>query len=101
MAKSNEPTVEELKAKLAAATERATAAEAALSENTSVTAKKVTDPNEYLSDDVAKRYKVVNWTGGHTQVFGSRYGRVNLTTLTVQRAESLILKKFSKLERKS
>lgn len=52
-----------------------------------------------LPPGVAEQYEVINWKGGHRQVFG-RFGEVDLTTLTPKRAERLIKGGFTKLRRK-
>ena len=60
--------------------------------------KKIATPN-LLPPEVAEKIEVINWTGGHRQVFG-RFGTVDLSTLTIQQAESLIARGFSKLKKR-
>lgn len=57
-------------------------------------------PIPQLPAEVAKVYDLVNWTGGHKQDFGIVFGTVDLSTLTVAKAESLVKKGFTKLVRK-
>lgn len=52
-----------------------------------------------LPAEVAVKYKLVNWTGGHTQDFG-RWGTVSIENLTLQKADILFTAKFPKLELK-
>lgn len=59
--------------------------------------KKHIDPNTWLPPEVAEKYEVVNWTGGHQQQFG-RFGRINLKKLTLDKATLLIRGEFSKLK---
>lgn len=49
-----------------------------------------------LPSEVAAKYKLVNWVGGHRQNFGS-FGDVDLSKLTLERADRLYLRKFPKL----
>lgn len=58
--------------------------------------KKIATP---LPPEVAEKIEVINWTGGHRQVFG-RFGIVDLTTMTVSHAESLIARGFTKLKKR-
>lgn len=95
MSKSKDDAMVQMQAKLDAAEARAVAAEAELA--TAQEPIKVADPNDYLPEALKGKVKVINWTGGHTQVFG-RYGTVNLTKLSLQRATSLVRGGFSKLE---
>lgn len=52
-----------------------------------------------LPSATAKLYRLVNWHGGHTQVFGS-IGTINVSTLTTDQAARLVRLKFSKIEKK-
>lgn len=60
--------------------------------------KKIATPNP-LPPEVAEKIEVINWTGGHRQVFG-RFGTVDLKTMTVSYAESLIARGFTKLKKR-
>ncbi|MEL6968630.1 MAG: hypothetical protein AAFO02_00565 [Bacteroidota bacterium] len=65
------------------------------------TSKTPIDPaNKFLPAAVAEHYEVVNWQGGHTQVFG-KFGTVDLQQMTLTRAQRLVNTKFSKLVKKS
>lgn len=57
-------------------------------------------PTPQLPSEVAKVFDLVNWTGGVKQDFGPVFGTVDLSTLTVQKAENLVRKGFTKLARK-
>ncbi len=52
-----------------------------------------------LPAEVAEQYELVNWVGGHRQTFG-RHGAIDVTKLTLRRAEALVRAGFSKLRRK-
>ena len=56
--------------------------------------------NTFLRASVARKYELVNWTGGHKQVFGP-FGEVDLKTLTLAKAEALVKSGFTKLIAKS
>jgi|GEM_PF-2749344 len=62
--------------------------------------KKGMAPTSYLSEVISKDFELVNWVGGHRQEFG-KFGVIDLTKLTPQRATSLIQRGFSKLKAKS
>lgn len=62
-------------------------------------AKKVPVSNVSLPTDTAKRFELVGWTGGHTQVFG-RFGKVSVSTLTPEQAERLVRMGFPKIRPK-
>lgn len=51
-----------------------------------------------LPKDVSKKYKLVNWKGGHRQWFGHRFGWVDIKRMTLQHADRLHSLGFSKLE---
>lgn len=53
-----------------------------------------------LPDDVAAKYELVNWVGSPRQIFG-QLGLVDLNTITLKRAESLVNKGFKKLRVRS
>lgn len=59
----------------------------------------VSDPNSYLPKEVAEKYEVVDWPGKHTMNFG-RLGTVDLRALTVDGAENLVKRGFTKLRRR-
>lgn len=50
-----------------------------------------------LPAEVAAKYDLVNWVGGHTQDFGTVWGTVNITELTLRKAENLVRKGFPKV----
>jgi hypothetical protein len=55
------------------------------------------DPaNTYLPADLKGLYQVKNWAGGYRQHFG-KFGIVDLKAMTIQRAETLIARGFTKL----
>lgn len=54
-----------------------------------------------LPAEVAAKYDLVNWVGGHTQDFGAVWGTVNVNTLTLRKAENLVKKGFPKLVAKT
>ena len=53
-----------------------------------------------LPPELAEKYELVNWRGGHRQNFGPVIGDVDLTTLTEAGCEKLILRGFTKIRRK-
>lgn len=55
--------------------------------------------NVKLPAEVAEQYELVNWVGGYRQTFG-RYGVVDVSTITLRRADALVRAGFSKLRRK-
>lgn len=55
--------------------------------------------NQYLPADVAKDYEVVEWHGGQKMVYG-HFGIVDLSVMTVARAERLIKAGFTKLRKR-
>lgn len=52
-----------------------------------------------LPAEVAEQYELVDWVGGHRQNFG-RHGVVDLSKMTLRRADALVRAGFSKLRRK-
>lgn len=52
-----------------------------------------------LPKEVSEKFELVNWKGGPVQLFG-RFGKVDITKLTVKRAEALVANGFSKLKTK-
>lgn len=52
-----------------------------------------------LPTEVAAKYDLVNWTGSHRQVFGA-FGTIDLTELTLEKADRLYKRKFPKLRLK-
>lgn len=54
-----------------------------------------------LPKEVADKYELVDWTGGHRQFFGSRYGTVDLKEMTLSQADRLYRRGFPKLKLKS
>lgn len=65
------------------------------------------NPNEYLPEDVAKDYEVVNWPAGVSLAAFPAFqhitpqGNVNLKTMTSAKAEQLIGAGFKHLRRKA
>lgn len=55
---------------------------------------------EALSKEVADQFDIIDWTGSHRQFFG-RFGKIDLSTLTVAQAERLVKLRFSKIRRKT
>jgi hypothetical protein len=55
--------------------------------------------NVDLPKEVAEKFALKGWVGGHRQIFG-RFGVVDLKELTVARAEALVKAGFSKLVKK-
>lgn len=55
--------------------------------------------NVKLPAEVAEQYELVDWVGGHRQTFG-RHGVVDLSNITLRRAEALVRAGFSKLRPK-
>jgi hypothetical protein len=49
-----------------------------------------------LPAEVAAKYKLVNYTGGHTQFWG-KYGKINVNELTLQHADRLFSQGWPKL----
>lgn len=62
--------------------------------------KAVKDPNEYLPKAIQAKFEVVNWVGGSLQHFG-RFGEIDLTMLSLVKAQSLVRRGFSKLRARS
>ena len=60
----------------------------------------VQDPNTYLQPEVAAKFEVIDWPGKAESVNFGRFGDVNLRTLTVAGAESLVKRGFRKLRRR-
>lgn len=58
--------------------------------------KKQTTIKNWLPEDVAEKFEVKNWKGGHRQDFGL-FGVVDLINLTIPKAERLVKRGFSKL----
>lgn len=56
--------------------------------------------NGELPAATAKEYELVNWHGGHTQVFG-KFGTINASTLTLAQAARLVRVGFPKIKKKS
>lgn len=56
--------------------------------------------NKMLPKEVAAKFEVINWKGGSRQVFGKRFGLIDLTTLTEQKATALVNAGFYKLVKK-
>lgn len=52
-----------------------------------------------LPAEVAAKYELVGWVGGHRQVFGT-FGVIDLSKLTLRKADSLYTRGFSKLKLK-
>lgn len=52
-----------------------------------------------LPAEVAAKYDLVGWHGGHRQNFG-KYGIIDLHTLTLKQADRLVEKGFTKLKLK-
>jgi len=52
-----------------------------------------------LPEAVAEHFELVDWKGGPRQAFG-RFGVVDLRTITLQRANSLVQRGFGKLRRR-
>lgn len=57
-------------------------------------------PKEFLPSEVAQKYELVNWVGGHKQVFG-KFGTIDLKELTVEKCAQLVKQEFSKIKAKS
>lgn len=57
--------------------------------------------NITLPAEVAAKYELVGWTGGHHQHFGPRFGDVNLKTISLAQADALVAKGFKKLQPKA
>lgn len=53
-----------------------------------------------LPAEVAAKYELVDWVGGHRQIFG-KHGVVDLQTITLARADKLFRDGFKKLKLKS
>lgn len=51
---------------------------------------------DFLPKEVAEKYEVVEWVGGHRQRFG-HYGVIDLTKLNLAKAKALVNTGFSKL----
>ena len=56
--------------------------------------------NSILPKDVAEKFKIVKWTGGHIQAFG-RFGVIDLSKITLDHANSLSRRGFPKIVAKS
>ena len=64
------------------------------------TTKAKEDPaNAYLPREVAEHYEVIGWQGSHKQNFG-KFGIIDIKTMTLTRAGSLVSRGFKKLTRK-
>jgi len=53
-----------------------------------------------LPAEVAAKYDLVGWHGGHRQNFG-KYGIIDLHTITLKQADRLVEKGFTKLKPKA
>jgi hypothetical protein len=53
-----------------------------------------------LPKEVSKKYKLVNWKGGHRQWFGQQFGWVDIENMTIKHADRLYQLGFSKLKLK-
>lgn len=53
-----------------------------------------------LPAEVAEKFTLVNWVGGHRQNFG-KFGVIDLTKITVDQATSLVKRGFTKLKAKT
>lgn len=54
-------------------------------------------PDKNRPPEWASRFRLKGWKGGPRQVFG-KFGEVDLTTLTIAKAERLIARGFDKIE---
>lgn len=54
-----------------------------------------------LPKEVSDKYELVDWKGGHQQFFGSKFGTVNIKTMTLAQADRLYKRGFHKLRLKS
>lgn len=52
-----------------------------------------------LPAEVAEKYSLVDYRGGHTQSWG-RFGNINITEMTLQQADRLYQQGWSKLKLK-
>lgn len=53
-----------------------------------------------LNADTAKQYDLVDWVGGKKQYFGTKFGTVDVQTLTPEQAKRLVSRGFKKLRKK-
>ena len=53
-----------------------------------------------LNNTVASQFELVNWTGGKRQIFGKKFGVVDLEKMTIPQAEKLVQMGFKKLKKK-
>ena len=58
------------------------------------------DPNQALPQEVAQRFEIMDWWGGHRQNFG-KFGIVDLSTMTVAQAQRLVNMGFTKIKPKN
>lgn len=59
------------------------------------------DTKAKLPAEVAEKYKLVNWIGSPRKAFGTKYGIVSINDMTLDRAKTLVAKKFPYLAEKS
>ena len=90
------PTKEELQEQLSALQQENTKLKA----NQKPEQKAPVNPSDFLPEATAREYELNQWTGGHRQDFG-RFGTIDLTKLTPQRAAALVAKGFKKLRKKN
>lgn len=50
-----------------------------------------------LPEEVAKKYQLVNYTGGDTQVWG-KHGTITVSKITLEQAARLVKNKWPKLQ---
>jgi hypothetical protein len=53
-----------------------------------------------LSEDVAKKYELVNWVGSHKQYFG-KHGIIDVNIMTVAQADALVKAEWPRLQARS
>lgn len=53
-----------------------------------------------LPAEVAEKYELVGWTGSPKQFFGAKMGRVDVSALTLERADQLVSMGFRYLREK-
>lgn len=54
-----------------------------------------------LNIEVSKEFELVNWTGGHRQFFGAKFGIIDLKQINLQQASRLVQMGFPKLKKKA
>ena len=88
--------------KLIAQNEKLTADLAKLQEekaaNEAANPKKKDPPKAELIADTAKEFELVGWVGSYRQSFG-KFGIVDLSTLTPEKADRLVKRGFKKIQR--